>query len=56
MLSWTLVNCCSGIVDALLFCGTLRCAVQNAPAGSKLIGVRDVALEHWNKYGRNFFR
>ena len=29
---------------------------QDAAPGSKLINVRDVALEHWAKYGRNFFR
>lgn len=32
-------------------------AAKNAdsPEG-KLVGVKDVAMEHWNKYGRNFFR
>jgi len=33
-------------------------ASKNAgvPEGGKLVGVKDVALEHWNKFGRNFFR
>ena len=33
-------------------------ASKNAsvPDGGKLVGVKDVAMEHWNKYGRNFFR
>lgn len=30
-------------------------AVQDTKDGEKLFGVRDVAMEHWNKFGRNFF-
>lgn len=28
---------------------------KDVPAGGKLITVRDVAMEHWETYGRNFF-
>lgn len=31
-------------------------ATQGVPEGGKLVGVRDIAVEHWKKYGRNFFR
>lgn len=44
-----------GIFAVLAWLSILAHKNKNAPAGSKLIGVRDVALEHWNKYGRNFF-
>ena len=31
------------------------CPEQDAAPGSKLFGVKDVAMEHWGKFGRNFF-
>lgn len=44
-----------GIFAVLAWLSILAYKNQSAPAGSKLIGVRDVAVEHWKKYGRNFF-
>jgi phosphoglucomutase len=44
-----------GIFAVLAWLSILAYKNKNAAPGSKLIGVRDVAVEHWNKYGRNFF-
>lgn len=29
---------------------------KDVPEGGKLVTVKDVAFEHWKKFGRNFFR
>jgi len=29
---------------------------KDVPEGGELVTVKDVAFEHWKKFGRNFFR
>ncbi len=45
-----------GIFAVLAWLSILAHKNAGLPEGSKLFGVRDVAVEHWKKYGRNFFR
>lgn len=44
-----------GIFAVLAWLSILAYKNKDADAGAKIVGVRDVAMEHWNKYGRNFF-
>ncbi|KAG1678475.1 hypothetical protein FOA52_014506 [Chlamydomonas sp. UWO 241] len=44
-----------GIFAVLAWLSILAYKNKDAPAGSKLLGVKDVAMEHWGTYGRNFF-
>jgi phosphoglucomutase len=45
-----------GIFAVLAWLSILADKNKGVPEGGKLVGVRDVALEHWRTYGRNFFR
>eukprot|EP00967_Tisochrysis_lutea_P116969 scaffold188782_cov18-Tisochrysis_lutea.AAC.1 len=42
--------------QVLAWLSILAAKNANVPEGGKVVGVKDVALEHWNKFGRNFFR
>jgi len=44
-----------GIFAVLAWLSILAFKNKNVPEGGKLVGVKDVAMEHWNKFGRNFF-
>ncbi|KAF5832543.1 alpha-D-phosphohexomutase [Dunaliella salina] len=44
-----------GLFAVLAWLSILASKNANVPEGGKLVGVKDVALEHWNKFGRNFF-
>ncbi|GFH11136.1 uncharacterized protein HaLaN_06582, partial [Haematococcus lacustris] len=44
-----------GIFAVLSWLSILAAKNKDTAPGSKLVGVREVALEHWRTYGRNFF-
>ncbi|GFH12892.1 uncharacterized protein HaLaN_08667, partial [Haematococcus lacustris] len=44
-----------GIFAVLSWLSILAAKNKDTAPGSKLVGVREVALEHWKTYGRNFF-
>lgn len=44
-----------GIFAVLSWLSILAAKNKDVPVGGKLFGVRDIAVEHWRKYGRNFF-
>ncbi|GAX78807.1 hypothetical protein CEUSTIGMA_g6244.t1 [Chlamydomonas eustigma] len=44
-----------GIFAVLAWLSILAYKNKSVPEGGKLVGIKDVAMEHWNKYGRNFF-
>jgi len=44
-----------GIFAVLAWLSILADKNKATTEGGKLVGVRDVAVEHWKKYGRNFF-
>jgi len=44
-----------GIFAVLAWLSILAFKNSNVPEGGKLVSVGDVAMEHWKKYGRNFF-
>jgi len=44
-----------GIFAVLAWLSILAFKNKDAAPGSKLFGVKDVAMEHWGKFGRNFF-
>lgn len=44
-----------GIFAVLAWLSILAAKNKDVPEGGKLVGVKDVAMEHWNKFGRNFF-
>lgn len=45
-----------GLWAVLAWLSILAFKNKDVPEGGKLVTVRDVAFEHWKKYGRNFFR
>jgi phosphoglucomutase len=45
-----------GIWAVLAWLSILAAKNKDVPDGGKLVTVKDVAEEHWTKYGRNFFR
>lgn len=45
-----------GIWAVLAWLSILAYKNKDVPEGGKLVTVQDVAMEHWKKYGRNFFR
>ena len=45
-----------GIWAVLAWLSILAAKNKDVPDGGKLVTVKDVAEEHWKKYGRNFFR
>ena len=45
-----------GIWAVLAWLSILAAKNKDVPDGGKLVTVKDVAEEHWQKYGRNFFR
>ena len=45
-----------GIWAVLAWLSILAAKNKDVPDGGKLVTVKDVAMEHWKKYGRNFFR
>ena len=45
-----------GIFAVLAWLSILAAHKQGIAEGGKLVGVRDVAVQHWKKFGRNFFR
>ena len=45
-----------GIWAVLAWLSILAYKNKSTPQGEKLVSVKDVAMEHWNKFGRNFFR
>lgn len=45
-----------GIFAVLAWLSILAARNQGVPEGGKLVTVEDVSVEHWKKYGRNFFR
>ncbi len=45
-----------GIFAVLAWLSILAERNKDAAAGAKLVTVEDVAVGHWKKYGRNFFR
>ena len=45
-----------GIFAVLAWLSILAYKNKDVPEGGKLFGVREVALEHWKRFGRNFFR
>mmetsp|Transcript_17958 Transcript_17958/g.38574 ORF Transcript_17958/g.38574 Transcript_17958/m.38574 type:complete len:602 (+) Transcript_17958:107-1912(+) len=44
-----------GIFAVLAWLSILAYKNKDVPEGGKLVTVRDVAMEHWSKFGRNFF-
>ena len=44
-----------GIWAVLAWLSILAYKNKDVPAGGKLVSVEDIAMEHWNVYGRNFF-
>ncbi|GFR42319.1 hypothetical protein Agub_g3226 [Astrephomene gubernaculifera] len=44
-----------GIFAVLAWLSILAARNREVPVGGALVGVEQVALEHWKKYGRNFF-
>ena len=45
-----------GMWAVLAWLSILAVRNKDTPAGAPLVSVEDVAMEHWAKYGRNFFR
>jgi len=45
-----------GIWAVLAWLSILAAKNRGTSDGGKLVTVKDVAEEHWNKFGRNFFR
>ncbi|GIL75681.1 hypothetical protein Vretimale_15247 [Volvox reticuliferus] len=44
-----------GIFAVLSWLSILASKNKDAPEGAQLVTVQDVSVEHWKKYGRNFF-
>eukprot|EP01024_Parvocaulis_polyphysoides_P019752 TRINITY_DN1902_c0_g1_i1.p1 TRINITY_DN1902_c0_g1~~TRINITY_DN1902_c0_g1_i1.p1 ORF type:complete len:565 (-),score=122.93 TRINITY_DN1902_c0_g1_i1:221-1915(-) len=44
-----------GLWAVLAWLSIIANANKDVPEGGKLVGVKDIVLAHWNKYGRNFF-
>lgn len=45
-----------GIWAVLAWLSILAFKNKDIPEGGKLVTVQDVALQHWTRFGRNFFR
>lgn len=45
-----------GIWAVLAWLSILAFKNKDVPEGAKLVTVQDVALQHWARFGRNFFR
>jgi phosphoglucomutase len=45
-----------GMWAVLAWLSILALKNKDVPEGGKLVTVKDIAEEHWAKYGRNFFR
>ena len=45
-----------GMWAVLAWLSILAVKNRDTPAGAPLVSVEDIAMEHWAKYGRNFFR
>ena len=44
-----------GLWAVLAWLAILACKSKDVPEGGKLVTVEDIAMEHWGKFGRNFF-
>ncbi|MEW5296964.1 MAG: hypothetical protein WDW36_000206 [Sanguina aurantia] len=44
-----------GIFAVLAWMSILAAKNADVPEGGAMVSVRDIAMEHWTKYGRNFF-
>jgi hypothetical protein len=45
-----------GIFAVLAWLSMLAYYNKDVPVGGKLVTVKDISMQHWTKYGRNFFR
>lgn len=45
-----------GLWAVLAWLSILATKNKDVPEGGELVGIKDVVMEHWKKYGRNFFR
>ncbi len=45
-----------GIFAVLAWLSMLAYNNKDVPVGGKLVTVKDISMQHWAKYGRNFFR
>lgn len=45
-----------GIWAVLAWLSILAYANKDVPEGGKLVTVKDIAVDHWKTFGRNFFR
>ncbi len=45
-----------GMWAVLAWLSILAYRNKDIPVGEKKVSVEDIAMEHWAKYGRNFFR
>lgn len=45
-----------GIFAVLAWLSMLAYKNKDVPVGGTLVSVKDISMQHWAKYGRNFFR